>query len=279
MRLCVDAGGTYFRYKLYENDQERDSGSEKTGGIGLLSWIEKLLEKHKGVKTVVVGFAGQVKDGIILGAPNITIDEPKIKNYFETRYDLEFFIQNDLSLAALAEAHHFSSEEICALYVGSGLGLGVITKGRLLVGYNSLAGEVGHIPYKNSPFVCGCGKNNCLELFASGSGLAKSKKMKNIEQTRTLEELRVSDNGNEKVLYEEFEEALMYGVGVVVTLFNPQVLVLGGGIIQSEASLFERVLDRYKEFCMPQATEGLRIEKTKLQNAVLDGAKIYKESL
>lgn len=279
MKLCIDAGGTYFRYALYEGAQELDSGSEKCNGIGFIPWVEKLLQRYKEVKTIAVGYAGQIKEGKILGAPNIEVKEPNIKNYFQSRYGVEFLIQNDLSCAVLAEAKYFQTEEICALYVGSGLGLGVVTNGSLLEGYNALAGELGHIPYKKAPFLCGCGKDNCIELFASGSGLTKFKRYFQIDEALTLQELRDSVLTEHKELYREFEEALLDAVGVVITLFNPEVLVLGGGIIADDETVFETVLARYKEFSMPKSTQGLRIVKTKLQNAVLQGASLLKESL
>ncbi|WP_304545280.1 ROK family protein [Sulfurimonas microaerophilic] len=279
MKLCIDAGGTYFRYALYEGEQELDSGSEKCNGTGFISWIEKLLQRYKDVKTIAVGYAGQIKEGSILGAPNIEVTEPDIKNYFQSKYDVKFLIQNDLSCAVLAEAKYFQTEEISALYVGSGLGLGVVTNGSLLEGYNALAGELGHIPYKKAPFVCGCGKDNCIELFASGSGLMKFKHYLKIDATLTLQELRDSTLAEHNELYREFEEALLDAVGVVITLFNPEVLVLGGGIITDDETIFETVLARYREFSMPQSTQGLRIVKTKLQNAVLQGASLLKENI
>ncbi|MDH4944913.1 ROK family protein [Sulfurimonas sp. C5] len=277
MKLCIDAGGTYFRYALFEGKQEISSGSDKCNGIGFIPWIEKLLQRYKDVKTIAVGYAGQVKKGIILGAPNIEVTEPNIKNYFQSRYDVEFLIQNDLSCAVLAEANYFQTGEICALYVGSGLGLGVITNGSLLKGNNALAGELGHIPYKKVPFVCGCGKDNCIELFASGSGFIKFKRYLQIDEDLTLQELRDSTLIEHTELYKEFEEALLHAVGVVITLFNPEILVLGGGIIADDETIFETVTTRYKEFSMPQSTQGLRIVKTKLQNAVLQGASLLKE--
>ena len=279
MKLCIDAGGTYFRYSIENRTRQMASGSDQHNGKGFIAWIEGLLEKYPEIKTILIAFAGQVKDGVILNAPNLEVEQMHIKDYFTQKYSVEFFIQNDLSCAVLAEANYFKTKEICALYVGSGLGLGVITNGSLLVGYNAQAAEIGHIPYKKAPFMCGCGKNNCIELFGAGAGLRKFKNYLQLDLVLTTQELRDSKDEKEQGLYKEFEEALFHAIGIVITLFNPEVLVLGGGIIQNDATLFERILTHYQEFTMPQSTQGLKIVKTELENAVLRGASILKESL
>jgi len=275
MKLCVDAGGTYFRYELFDGDKKVAQGCDSSIGVGIGFWLEKSLQNYPEVKKVGIGYAGQVHNGVILAAPNMTIDKNDIKHYFEKHFGITLFIQNDLECAVLAEAQYYQSSDICALYLGSGMGLGVVSGGKLLKGHSGASAEIGHIPYKKSPFVCGCGKDNCVELFASGTGLIKFKEYFNLDPTLCLQELRAQNSE----IYASFEDALMHAIGVGITLFNPEYFVLGGGIFQNDAVLFEIVVQRFKEFAMPLSAKTLKIVPTHLHNAVLAGAKMLEENL
>ncbi|WP_345993869.1 ROK family protein [Sulfurimonas sp. HSL-1716] len=277
MNLSIDAGGTYYRARILENDTLMETLFVKSVKIGLLEWIEEILKKHHGIKNICIAYAGQVKNGVILSAPNIKIDNHDIKNYFETKYDLKLFIENDLDCAVMAEAAHFQSKEICALYVGTGLGLGVISAGRLIRGHAGMATEIGHIPYKETPFLCGCGKSNCLELFASGSGLLKHKEHNLVESALNLEELKKSKDVKAKNIYDDFITALLYAAGTVITLFNPEILVLGGGIVRANEDILQIITSRIKDFAMPIALEDVKIVTTQMQDASLQGALLLKD--
>jgi len=181
---------------------------------------------------------------------------------------VEFFIQNDLNCAVLAEAEYFKSDDVCAIYVGTGLGLGVISSSKLIIGSDGVATELGHIPYKDTPFVCGCGKKNCIELFSSGIALSHWKKYFSLDENLTLKELKEMDSE----VYVEFEKALLHAVATTITLFNPEVLVFGGGIIQSNPDLITIIRLKIKEYVMENSLKKLKIEQTKIDNAPLKGA-------
>jgi len=274
MTLAIDAGGTYLRAELYQADKLKNSFKEKTINIDLIKWIELILAQYKDIKTICVSFAGQVKDGVILGAPNINIDELNIKRYFEDKFDVEFFIQNDLNCAVLAEANYFNSGDVCAIYVGTGLGLGVVSSSKLISGATGVATELGHIPYKESPFLCGCGKKNCIELFSSGSALIRWKNYYGLDEDLTLQELK--DMKSE--IYKEFEKALLHAMATTITIFNPEILVLGGGIILNNPDLLETINVKIKGYAMPIALEKLLIQQTKLENAPIKGALLLKDN-
>ncbi|MDY0233439.1 MAG: ROK family protein [Sulfurimonas sp.] len=274
MTLVIDAGGTYLRAEIHTQDGVLKKLKEQSSAFGLASWIEIIIKEHKDIKTICISYAGQVKDGVIISAPNIKIDIHEIKNYFKEKYDITLFIENDLNCAVLAESVYLKEDDVCAIYVGTGLGLGVVSSARLITGFSGVATELGHIPYKKAPFICGCGKNNCIELFASGSALDKWKRYKNIDSKLTLEELKGSLEFSE--IYEEFEVALLYAISTAITLFNPKVVVLGGGVIESNPQLESIIASKIKEYAMPVALNGVKIIKTKLKNAPMVGALMLK---
>jgi len=275
MTLAIDAGGTYLRGEIYSADGLLKKFKEKSSTIGLAFWIEAILKENTDIKVICISYAGQVKDGVILFAPNIKIDIPEIKSYFENKYELKLFIENDLNCAVLAESNFLNEEDICAIYVGTGLGLGVISSSKLITGFSGVATELGHIPYKETPFKCGCGKNNCIELFASGSALKNWKKYQNIESKLTLQELKSNIESNK--IYEEFEKALLYAIATAITLFNPKIVVLGGGIIDSNPQLKSIISTKIVSYTMPIALKNVKIINTKLKDASLMGALMLKD--
>ena len=274
MNLAIDAGGTHLRAELWQKGMLVAQREAKSSKIWLCAWIEKLLLEYKKVTTVGISYAGQVEDGIIHSSPNMKVDCYNIKEVIEQKFGVKLYIQNDLNCAVLAEAKEFGVQNICALYVGTGLGLGVVEGGRVIRGAHNVATELGHIPYKKTALTCGCGRNNCLELFASGSGIAKQIASKNLICAPTLEALK--DTGEDSIVT-SFEEALLAAAGVTLTLFNPQVLVLGGGVIDANPYLEEFILKNIKQYALPNSLQNVTICKSRLKNAPLMGALLLKD--
>lgn len=278
MTLGIDIGGTYLRYELRKKNICSKKASLSSKEIGLNAFLEQILEKNKNIDTVYISYAGQVQDGVILSAPNIKIDKHEIKKHIESKYDVQLMIQNDLSCAIMAEAAFYKSNNICAIYIGTGLGLGTISSSTLISGYKNIATELGHIPYKVSPFICSCGKSNCIELFCSGKGVMQWKQYYKLDQKMTLLDLKNSNEKNAKKIYEQFLEAFFYALGTTITLFNPEVLVLGGGILMNNKDILDAVKLNMHKYAMPLSLKNLRILNTQLENASLEGAFLLKDA-
>ena len=277
MDLAVDIGGTNLRAEISKIGLHVKSFNAKTSEVGLASWIESILQEYPRIKTIGISYAGQVQNGVIISSPNILIDKNDIKEYFEENYNVSLLIENDLSCAVLAEADHYQCNNICAVYVGTGLGLGVFEQGKLYRGALNIAAELGHIPYKQTPFVCGCGRNNCIELFVSGSGIKRWSEHYNLAHKVTLDSLKISENPDENKILNEFETALLYACGTTISLYNPEILVLGGGIIDANPYLVDGVMSRLQEFALPQALSELKIVQSELNNAPIVGASLLKD--
>ncbi|GAX87458.1 glucokinase [Lebetimonas natsushimae] len=237
MILAIDIGGTFFRYKFGDVFEIK-----KTKNIDIIDEILKLIKTFK-PERLGISFAGQVFDGKILSSPNIKVKEIDLKKLIK----IPFILENDLNCAAVAESRYYNCDFLVALYSGTGLGAGIVENGKLLRGYMNLAGEIGHIPYKETPFVCGCGKNDCLEFFASSK----------VEKVGT---------------FEDYKEALSKAVGTVAALFNPQIIVLGGGYyLHHRFEIDQKYIPNF---------DKLKIKVTKLKDASLSGAEILvKEEL
>ncbi len=277
MNLAIDMGGTNTRAIIYKDGKSILSFAGKNSQAGLVSFIEETLNRYNGIKTIGISYAGQIEDGVIINSPNIDVDVANIREYFKTKYNISLYIQNDLTCAVIAEAQMRKSQNISALYVGTGLGLGVISDGRVIKGNHNLACEIGHIPYKKAPFKCGCGKNNCIENFASGAGIIKWMNFYGLRGKATLEALKNEKNQKAKEILKEFEEALLYAVGSTITLFNPEILVLGGGIMEANPYLIDMLLSNIGDFALKPSLKDCKIVKSELKNAPLIGASLLKD--
>jgi len=267
LKLTIDAGGTHLRGRLIgvgELIDQRVSSRDHD----LIEFIEGYLSLYPQIDFIGISFAGPVYKGKVLSTVNLKVSRVDIKGYFESHYPVRLEIDNDLNCAIIAESAYFGSESIAALYVGTGLGAAVIDGGRLIRGYRNGAFEIGHIPYKKAPFACGCGRYECIENFASG--IALQKWLTHIEgeysntidlQTLALTHPMVENN---------FKEALLDGLAILVTLANPKIVVLGGGVITSNPSLIEWL--RAKLPAKSINAEGVEIHQTNLHDATLIGA-------
>ncbi len=224
MKLFIDYGGTYLRYELNQT-----TGQISSKDIDLVEFIENIIAKNN-IEKIGISFAGQVKNGKIISSPNTNIPNNfDITQYFKDRCNIELLIENDLKCACIAQRNHLKENYIATIYIGTGLGCAYI-EDTLIRGYDNLACELGHIPYKKTDFICGCGKDNCLELTCSGKAL----KLRNL---KTIEE--------NKIFEIEFNNAINYAIEIVSILFNPKIIVLGGGVVEHNRLRIEPYLPNF----------------------------------
>ena len=245
MNLAVDIGGTFFRYKLNEK-----INILKTKEIDILTTLQNIIDENN-IKNVAISFAGGVYNNRVIFSPNIKkidFNKLKVKN---------LFVENDVNLAALANSKYYKKDNLLAIYIGTGIGAGFIYKDKIFK-TGGVELELGHIPYKKSKFICGCGKDNCLELFASGRAL----------ELRNIKELKNSN------YFDEFTEAFYKGISTAITLFNPKMVVLGGGVIEHNLYLVDLLKENIKNFALKYSLSNLKIVASPIIDAPLKGAEI-----
>ncbi|MCX6076266.1 MAG: ROK family protein [Campylobacterales bacterium] len=277
MKLFIDIGGTHLRSEL-QMPSGAISESLSSQEYDLFSFIEKKLEFYPFITFIGISYAGQIYKGEILSAPNIALKETKIKEYFETRYDLRLEIDNDLNCAVMAEADYFKSDSLLALYVGTGIGSAFIDGGKLVRGSKNMAFEIGHIPYKQTSFVCGCGKTNCLELYASASGLEK--RMKQLDMPiLSFSELENSEDEQKSGIASDFKEALLFATATLITLTNPEIVVFGGGVLEHNPQILEYLKENLVGQAFAGSLHGVNLYISSLENGAMSGAKLLEENI
>jgi glucokinase len=275
-KLFIDIGGTNLRSELCEGDQIVRH-TLPSSQIGLLEYIDREMRSHRDIDFIGIAYAGQVRGGKILSAPNIDIDEYDIVSVIEKRYGIRSSIDNDLNCALRAEAAYWGEDTIAALYVGTGIGAAVMDHGAIMRGGGNVAFEIGHIPYETSPLRCGCGRSNCIELFASGSGIGKWCEHYHITTPPYLKPLKNSSDEREQAVAKGFEKGLLHAAGVLVTLANPNILVLGGGVVQENRYLATLLRKELCDYALAASLSDLRIEISVLENGPLEGTKLLEQ--
>ncbi len=237
-------------------------------------------------KAIGIGVAAQVDvKGVVHGAPNLGWQNFPLKRRFEKELEIPVLVTNDVNAAAWGEGRYGSGkgvEELVVLFVGTGVGGGVITGGKLLAGCTNSGGELGHITIVYNGRKCHCPNRGCLEAYAGGWAIA----MRAQEAVRTAhkkgEHMVSMAGGIDKItaitvsqayregdplaqrLVEETGRYLAAGVVSIVNAFNPCVLALGGGVIEGLPELIQMVNEITQNRALEAAIEDLKIVKAEL---------------
>lgn len=245
-----------------------------------------------------IGAPGAVdfEAGRVIFAPNLEWRDVLMKKELEKRLGAPVFLENDCNVCTLGvHEHEFGGKprHMIGIFVGTGIGGGIILDGKLFSGANHTAGEIGHMVMQLDGDKCRCGNKGCLEALASRTAIFNriqaavkdgqktllsqilGDKFDNMKSGDLRKAIRRGDKFVEKVV-EQAAEYIGIGVGNLVNLFNPEIVVLGGGVIDAlEDEMLKIIIKTAREYAMPGATEGLEIITTHLGNdAGITGAAV-----
>jgi len=237
---------------------------------------------------VGVGVAGQCmgRTGVVLNAPNLGWRDVPFGELLERELGVPIRIANDLSAAAWGERRFGAArgvDDVALVFVGSGVGCGLILGGRLHDGHHGVAGELGHVKVRpmrpDTPVRrCGCGELGCLEAYASGMNIAARVREELAAGAASLVRDAVQgdlDGVNASVLdaacargdpyaralWEEVADLLGNAIASLVTLLNPARVILGGGVILGCPELLRRLREVFDARVSRSAAVGLSFER------------------
>ena len=203
-----------------------------------------------------------------------------IRRRFEQRFDVPVWVDNDVNLLALAERSHRRDDAVDLIYckVGSGIGAGLLSRGRIHRGANGAAGDIGHVRVRDSDAACRCGKVGCLEAEASGWAIVRDANLALEQGSGGL--LAAGVARGEPVTPEGVSIAAMDGdalaialvqrsarlvgesIAALVNMFNPGVIVVGGAVAGAGEIFLAEVRQRVYELSLPLATRDLAIVRS-----------------
>jgi glucokinase len=308
----VDLGGTkilsgVFDYSLECIGTAKLSTKSQRGADKVVERIARCAQDavdeadltFKQIAGVGIGAPGSVDfdSGNVIFAPNLEgwKDIP-LKKDLEKALGVPVFVENDCNVCALgvyvAELKS-KPRSMVGIFVGTGIGGGLIIDGELYSGFGHTAGEVGHMVLEVSGPKCGCGNKGCFEALASRSAIFQQIKagIKDGQKTLLTEmlgddladlrsgDLRKAMRRGDKFVDRIIEGAAEY-IGIatanLVNVLNPEVVVLGGGVIEALADeMMSVIVETTKDYAMAGALKGVEIIASKLgDNAGITGAAV-----
>jgi glucokinase len=236
---------------------------------------------------VGVGVAGQClgATGVVLNAPNLGWRDVPFGELLGKAIGAPVRIANDLSVAAWGERRFGAAkgiDDVVLVFVGTGVGSGLILGGRLHEGAQGVAGEFGHVKVRparpaTTPRRCGCGQMGCLEAYTSGVNVAARVREEIAAGAKTsILDLACGDPARvnttlvdaayragdpyARALWDEVAELLGTAIAGLVTVLNPARLILGGGVLLGSQSLDQLVRRSFDVAVSVSATKGLSVE-------------------
>lgn len=244
--LAFDIGGTEIKYAFCdENFNLTESKSIPTnaheGGARIIERVVEIIKGCEGVDRVGISTAGQVdsvKGEIIYATdsiPNYT--GTKIKEIIEAETGIPAAVENDVNSAAIGEAVFGAAKDygsfICLTY-GTGIGGAIYLDGKLFTGTSFSAGEFGHIVTHADGKGCTCGGCGCYEAYASASALVNTVNKKLGKSMNGREIFKNFENPEIRSIIDEWIDEIVIGLKGLVYIFNPSLIVAGGGIMNEQ---------------------------------------------
>jgi glucokinase len=300
LALGVDLGGTNARAALVDADTGEIVASHKVPlrertpdqVVGVVRHALEEVTRDVGVEAsrcgpVGVGVAGQClgATGVVLNAPNLGWRDVAFGELLGAAVGVPVRIANDLSVAAWGEKRFGAAkgiDDVVLVFVGTGVGSGLILGGQLHEGAQGVAGEFGHVKVRPSrpgtlPRRCGCGQVGCLEAYTSGVNVA-ARVREEIAAGAETSILSLAGGDPARVntslvdaayragdpyavaLWDEVGELLGSAIGSLVTVLNPAKLILGGGVLLGSEALDRLVRKHFDAAVSVSATKGLTVE-------------------
>jgi glucokinase len=296
----VDLGGTKILAAVVDADGQiiSESKAATKANQGADQVIERIARcvrdalERAGLETsqiqaIGVGSPGPLDPdtGVIIYTPNLKWKNVPLKAKLEEHLGIPTFVDNDVNVGTLGESVFGAGKgvkNLVGIFVGTGIGGGVILDGKLFHGVSKNAGEVGHIIVKANGPRCGCGNRGCLEGVASRTAIARDirkaiKKGKksilpklnggNLDMIRSRALAKAVERGDKLAvkIMKRAEKYLGLGVVSIVHLLNPEMVVLGGGVVEAMGDeMVARVRDIAAKYALPNTMNGVQIVPAKL---------------
>jgi glucokinase len=240
----------------------------------------------KKIAGIGIGAAGMVnrQKGILLAAVNIGANDLPLTEPLSKHYGVPSKLGNDVEVATLGELAFGAGrdcDDFVCIFVGTGIGSGIVRNGKIIRGSTGTAGEIGHMILFPDGKQCGCGAFGCLEAYASRTAVAKNIlvdlqrgidsviKDKVDMQKGILRSKAISQAiqvGDELVTRAVTDCAQFMGVGLasVVNFYNPQRIILGGGLVEAVDLYVEVAEKEAKRRCLKIPSKKLEVVKAEL---------------
>ena len=305
--LGIDIGGTKIRLGIVDSNGDVKWGISKSNYNfdSVSEWINYFTnniltqipdEYTTSYTKIGIGTAGWIdeKSNLIIHSPNTNWKNVDLKSLLEKEINIPISIINDCSAAVIGE-HTYGAIKDCTnalgIFIGTGIGGGIILNNNLYQGSQGFAGEIGHTIIVEDGNLCECGRKGCLEAYCGGKAIGKiAKNIASIDKNSVFNLLAAKTNKQisaetvSMAYYENNEEAvdiikeisnkLAISITNFFNIFDPDAVVIGGGVVDGIPEIVNYIDNYFKDLSITENKHN-KIRKSKLnENMVLVGASI-----
>ena len=316
LTIGADVGGTKIETALVDIQGRVVATSRRPSGMKLdpdhvaeeiSACADQLGAEVEGrpIAALGLGIAGQIDSerGIVRDSPNLGWSNVPIRDHLRRVLDIPIYVTNDVQAATWGEWQRGAGQgvaDLVCLFVGTGIGGGIVAGGNMISGSTGSAGELGHTILDLNGPPCHCRNHGCLEAYVGGWAIAlRAQQAVAAEPREGKTMLALAEGDSEAItaatvteawrqgdvlahrLVKDVGEALGAGVASIVNAFNPALLILGGGVIEGLPELIEKVRDGVQRRALPAPADSVRIEKAQLGSyaAVVGAALLARQQL
>tara|TARA_Y100001960_G_scaffold116390_2_gene124723 strand:- start:499 stop:1452 length:954 start_codon:yes stop_codon:yes gene_type:complete len=305
--LGIDIGGTKIRLGIVDSNGDVKWGTSKSNYNfdSVSEWINYFTnniltqipdEYTTSYTKIGIGTAGWIDEesNLIIHSPNTNWKNVDLKSLLEKEINIPISIINDCSAAVIGE-HTYGAITDCTnalgIFIGTGIGGGIILNNNLYQGSQGFAGEIGHTIIVEDGNLCECGRKGCLEAYCGGKAIGKiAKNIASIDSNSVFNLLAAKTNKKitaetvSMAYYENNEEAvdiikeisnkLAISITNYFNIFDPDAVVIGGGVVDGIPEIVNYIDNYFKDLSITENKHN-KIRKGKLnENMVLVGASI-----
>lgn len=293
--ICLDVGGTKVLGAVFDENEQiiyrlkkrSNSAGEASGDVEqvIKSVVEEMLEasgvKRKQLNAIASCAPGVIdpENGVVRFTPNLPWRDYPLREHMEAHFGVPFFVGNDVNMGVLGEYHYGAARgfhNVVGLFVGTGVGGGLILNDRLFTGNGFKAAECGHMVLDPEGPLCGCGQRGCLEAFSSKLAMSayirqqvargRDSMMRDAvaDGVFRAKQLKKALEAGDTVAAEAVDRAchwLAVGTGSLINTLSPDLVLYGGGVIEALGDTFlQKILAEVDRYCMPliRSTTELR---------------------
>ncbi len=297
----IDLGGTNIGTAAVRDGKvlayHKTNTQAKKGSAAVIERIEKSVRKvaekldckPHDFQALCVGAPGAVEleTGVVNDAPNLDWIDVPLGSVLEKNLGLPVFLDNDVNVGVLGEFVHGAgkgSRHMVGIFVGTGIGGGVIIDGKMHYGGRGSAGEIGHMVVVPDGRICGCGRKGCVEAYASKTAIASiirehisrgresylkkalTKKNPKPLSSNLIEEALVAQDPVTLEVIGEAQTYLGFLTANLVNALDPNVIVFGGGLVEQ---LGEPFLGPIREVAQSHYLQQKNADKVRILSSTL----------
>ena len=305
--ICLDIGGTKVLGAIFDQkgdivfrSKKKLKGKDATADVEklIVSVVSDLLRSSDipmdHIEAIAAGAPGVIdqEKGVVLFSPNLPWRDYPIRDHLKERFGRPFYIGNDVNVGVYGEWRYGAAkgcDHVVGLFVGTGIGGGLILDGKQFSGFGFKGAELGHLVVEPEGPVCGCGQRGCLESLSSKVGMTDYIRVQLRRGRESLMADTVTDTvfkskamknafmAGDEVMTEAICRSAHYlaiAAGSYINVFSPEMIVFGGGVMEALGDVFiEKVVAEIDRYAMPSIRNSVSICKAALgDDSVLYGA-------